>query len=149
MKKNLSLLKLFNQKDSFSRSRRILTQKEIIDILARFSIHAGTQQIIDFLNYLIGLYPNVDEFCQRDIKNALNKLKFCFNQQILYENFALILSANYSDLYLSNYFTPTEKQPSKIIEQFIPEILKNAQSDRIVERDDAISRLLLIRKSNT
>ncbi|TGA98257.1 SIR2 family protein [Sporolactobacillus shoreae] len=143
------LLKIFNTNEDFNRSRKILTEKEIINLASRFALHANKAEINLLLEKFVEINNKGQIANKYEIEDALNNFSYAFDKEKLIDNLELILSSPYNGLHLSSHFNSVKGLPEDLVKKYFPEILANVSSLDLSVRDEAILRLLLIKKSHT
>lgn len=140
------LLESFAQKESYSRVKKILTQKTIYEVLSRVCIILDNDRISKLLEKIFKIIPEIDEIYKSDMHNILNRLSYCFNAEILKNCIIKILESSSYKIPLANYFNDInlDSIEIEIPEELIFNIIKEISNSNIEIRDNGISKVILL-----
>lgn len=139
------------QKDHNERFKKIITLKTIYEILSRLCVVLDDDRIMIFLNKIYGTIPKGNLFSNNDINNALTKISYFFNSNILMKNIDKVLKESSSNnILLAGFFQDIiiENLKDQVDENLILNILEEVKSENINIRDNGLAKVILLNQNN-
>lgn len=137
------LLKLFENSNNYLHKRYIITQKILTECLSRLCIFLPDDDVVVFIKYLSNI-SNIDcDYSSKYVRDSLNRIKTRFNTNIANKIQNIIFKEFNYRYRLASYFEKIEISDENINEYYINTI-ENCKSKEILERDNAISQLILL-----
>lgn len=138
-------------KHSQLNDRKIVTKKNVYNILSRLCIVLDDADIIMLLNKIYNTIPSIDEHALNDIEIPLKRISYFFNSNILKQYIINILKeSSMTKLYFAGYFQSItiENMNEYVSKEIILKIIEEINNDQIVIRDKGLFKYFLLKNNN-
>lgn len=137
------LSKLFENSDNYLYKRYIITQNILTECLSRLCIFLHDDDVVVFIKYLSNI-SNIDcGYSSKHVRDSLDRIKTRFNTNIANKIQNIIFKEFNYRYCLASYFEKIEISDENINEYY-KNAIENCKSKEILERDNAISQLILL-----
>lgn len=142
------LLDSFQKQDDYFRVKRILTQKNIYEVLSRICIVLDNERILKLLEKIFDIVPKIDDLYKNDLHNILSNLSYCLNSEILSKFIVKVFEVYSYSISIVNYFidVDTDEIEIEIPEQLVYKTIQEIYNENINIRDNGISKIILLNK---